>query len=105
MRRSTLLGADVVHDGMLCAGDTGTCSTRSTGRTLRHHPTPPTRARTIPTTLTATWVTSPANPSVTPSATTIGHTVGAGSAMRSGSLDWVMACPTPAPREATIDTS
>src|SRR5262245_57541818 len=66
---------------------------RSAGNTSRHHPMPPTTASTTPTTLTARWVTSPANPSVTPSATTIGHTVGAGSSKRSSRSGFVMAYP------------
>src|SRR4030095_15644674 len=90
-KRSTVragAGGDTVVIGV-----TGTCSSCSSGSTHRHHPTPPTRARATPTTLTARWVTSPANPRVTPSATTIGHGVGAGSAMLPGSVDRLTACP------------
>src|SRR5262245_18421771 len=57
---------------------------------------PPTTASMTPITLTARWVTSPANPSVTPSATTIGHTVGAGSSKLSSRSGFVMAYPRPA---------
>src|SRR5262245_41349033 len=69
---------------------------RSAGNTSRHQPMPPTTASMTPITLTARWVTSPANPSVTPSATTIGHTVGAGSSKLSSRSGFVMAYPRPA---------
>jgi hypothetical protein len=56
-------------------------SVRSTGKSCRIHPTNPARASTIPTALTAAWVTRPANPRVTPTAVTKGHTVGAGASI------------------------
>ena len=57
---------------------TGTDSWASCGRTSRNQPTAPAMARIAPSTLTAPLVTNPANSSVIPNASTIGHAVGAG---------------------------
>src|SRR5207245_11036950 len=69
------------------AGGTRAASCFATGRTSPHQPTRPRRKSTSPTTLTAMWVTSPAHPSVIPSAVTRGQTVGAGMAIVSAT--WV----------------
>jgi len=53
-------------------------STRCSGKTSRHQPTPAISASTMPMTLMAAWVTRPPKASVIPRARTIGHAVGAG---------------------------
>ena len=83
-------------------------STRSSGRTSRHQPTPPISARAMPTKLTAACVTRPPKASVTPRATTIGDAVGAGSSILSeacacSSCGGVISCRAPAAREGAAD--
>src|SRR5260370_1121684 len=62
----------------------GAHSWDSTGRTSRNQPAAPARANTAPKILTEAAVTNPANTSVNPNASTIGHAVAAGTSIFSG---------------------
>src|SRR5215831_3743820 len=83
-RRATVWNCVCTGAARRSGGSTGTASCFSTGRTSRHQPTRPRRKSTSPTTLTTRCVTSPAHPSVIPSAVTRGQTVDAGMATVSG---------------------
>src|SRR6266478_5846008 len=62
----------------------GAHSRDSTGRTSRNQPTAPATTNIAPRMLTETAVTNPANTSVIPNASTIGHAVAAGTSILSG---------------------
>src|SRR5882724_1235043 len=85
VRCSTVAGTGTTGPARSPGGGRWTTSTRACGRTSFHQPTAATRLSKRPTALTIACVIRPPNIIVTPRAATMGHTVGAGCSMVSGS--------------------
>src|SRR5712691_2945628 len=84
LRWTTVRGETLTGCARWASGRARTGAWLSIGRSSRNQPTAPRKARIRPTTLTAAWVTSPVQSNVMPNAVIIGHAVGAGSSISSG---------------------